>query len=108
MEQQQAENGLRWSGIVFAKRKLTVVALERLLVAVPALAFLKAQAIMGHGGRLAATSLTTKACPGPCMHQSWRSVAYLLCTSAMTCRLHGTHLHVAEGQQRMRRNWIMS
>ena len=51
---------LRWSGIVFAKRKLTVVALDRLVGMLPCLAFVRAQAIMGHGGRLAATSLTTK------------------------------------------------
>lgn len=50
-----------WSGIVFAKRKLAVVALHRLVEALPRLSFLRSRAIMGHGGRLAATSLTTKA-----------------------------------------------
>ena len=69
MLEEQGKSTQRWSGIVFAKRKLTVVALDKLLAVVPRLAFLKAQAIMGHGGRLAATSLTTKVCshlPGAC------------------------------------------
>ncbi|KAK9805378.1 hypothetical protein WJX73_008442 [Symbiochloris irregularis] len=49
-----------WSGIVFAKRRLAVVALHRLVDTLPRLSFLRSRPIMGHGGRLAATSLTTK------------------------------------------------
>ena len=52
----------RWSGIVFAKRKLAALALHHLVLVLPRLTFLRPCAIMGHGGRLAATSLTTKAC----------------------------------------------
>lgn len=44
---------------MFAKRKLTVVALNRLISQVPKLAFLKPMAIMGHGG-LPALSLSVK------------------------------------------------
>lgn len=57
--------GIPWSGIVFAKRKLAVVALHRLVATLPRLSFLRSRAIMGHGGRLAATSLTTKASAWP-------------------------------------------
>ena len=50
-----------WSGIVFAKRKLTVLALHKLICACPSLSFLRAAPLMGYGGRVAAASQGWKA-----------------------------------------------
>ena len=60
-----AENaeGRRWSALVFAKRKLLVVALNYLLARCKALAFLRPDALVGFGGKLLASSQTVKVSP---------------------------------------------
>ena len=49
-----------WSSIIFATRKLTVLALKTLLQSMPSLKFLKVDGLMGYGGPVAAGSVTGK------------------------------------------------
>ena len=49
-----------WSSIIFATRKLTVLALKTLLQSMPSLNFLKVDGLMGYGGPVAAGSVTGK------------------------------------------------
>ena len=49
-----------WSSIIFATRKLTVLALKTLLQSMPSLKFLKVDGLMGYGGPMAAGSVTGK------------------------------------------------
>ena len=60
--QAQAENGeqKRWSALVFAQRKLMVVALNFLLARCTSLGFIKSDALIGAGGKLLASSQTVK------------------------------------------------
>ena len=68
--QDLAENaeGKRWSALVFAKRKLLVVALNYLLARCRALAFLRPDALVGFGGKLLASSQTVKVPPARAKH----------------------------------------
>ena len=52
-----------WSSIIFATRKLAVLALKTLLQSMPSLKFLKVDGLMGYGGPVAAGSVTGKVGP---------------------------------------------
>ena len=67
--------GKRWSALVFAKRKLMVVALNYLLARCKALGFIKSDALVGFGGKLLASSQTVKVLPGDSEASSWQLTA---------------------------------
>ena len=83
-----------WCGIVFAERKMSVYALQRLLSTCPCLDFLRCAALMGAGGSLAAMAPTVKVCISsflcwifPEAAGGWGCILYL--NVPMVCRLVG-------------------